>query len=125
MHTSKNPYYTNSSLIPIEHRIVDVTCFQDFVDLTNAFYGEDNTKTGDIIVSSALFKSVVTDHSYASHFDPVCKFENVERGYIGAIHGHHIFTDTYMDQNDPERIFADGGERPQMILLQQVIATDE
>lgn len=122
---SKNPYYTNSSLLKIEHRVVDASNLQEFVDNCTAFYGEDNTKTGDIIVSGALFQKVITTGEFASYFDPVSKFENVERGFIGTMHGHHIFTDTYMDLSDPERIFADRGERPQMILLQQELPTED
>ena len=119
---SKNPYYTNSSLRKTEHRVVDASNFQEFTDNICAFRAE-HTTLGDIIVSGALFQKIITTGEFASYFDPVSKFENIERGFIGTIHGHHIFTDTYMDLSDPERIFADGGKRPQMILLQQEIPT--
>lgn len=117
-------YYPNSNLCLIEHRIVDANSFQEFQENVLAFYGEDNTKIGDIIVSSGLFNKVVCGADFINEFDPVTRFENVMRGFIGTLLTHHIFTDVYLHPSDPDRIFADGGKRPQMILLQQMIAVE-
>lgn len=118
----KPPFYSNDDLRLIEHTVVDASSFAEFRENVLAFYGADNSRTGDIIVSDTLFHKFITDSAFLDEYDPVSKFEYVLRGFLGVVMNHCVFTDAYEHPDSPTRIFADGGKRPQMILLQQVLS---